>query len=240
MSKPHVGFQVREHRPWRLWLGIALVALLLVVAFLLGRAYQSYELEELRLVRDAMEARIAELEQRNGSLVKKNAKLEGISKIEHDAYQKSKNSLVQLQQEMVKLKEEIVFYQGIVSPEQLALGINIQAFELEQKGDRRFRYKLVLSKRGKGGKSIKGDFEFLLRGTLDGEETSFGLEKLKQDYQESDVVFSFRYFQPFAGELLLPEQFKAQEIQLKVNSKTRKIKDFSETISWDQALAGGE
>lgn len=241
MSKAHLGFQVREHNPWRIWLGVGLVILLMVIMFLMGRAYQSHELKELKLASEAMEARISELEQRNSTLVIKNAQLDGVSKIEHDAYEKSNKSLVKLQKEILELKEELVFYQGIVSPEELALGVNIQSFELSQKNDKGlYAYKLVLTKRGKSNQVVKGGLDLLVKGSLNGEQQDLAMKNIKQEFHENDVKFSFRYFQVFEGQLLLPDQFEPSDIELAINPTTRKIKDFSETIPWVQALAGGD
>jgi cell division protein FtsB len=241
MSKAHLGFQVREKNPWRLWLGIALSLLLLVIMFLLGRAYQSYELSQLKLVEEAMVARISELEQRNESLVKKNAHLGGISKIEHDAYEKSNQSLVKLQRDLLELKEELVFYQGIVSPEELALGVNIQSFELTRKNNNGlYAYKLVLTKRGKSNQVIKGSMDFRVKGTQQGESKALTLENIKQEFDRKDEKFSFRYFQVFEGELLLPDSFEPSDIELEIKPTTRKIKNFTESITWVQALTGGD
>jgi len=240
VSKTHVGFQVRQHNPWRLWLGISLVVVLLMIMFLIGRTYQSFELTQLRLQQEVMESRIAELEQRNISLVKDNAQLKGISKIEHDAYELARQSEVMLQRDLLELKEQLVFYQGIVSPEQMTLGINLQSLDLNKKNDfGLYSYKLVLSKRGKSDKFVKGDFEILIKGQQNDEAVDISLEKLKSDYRTSDVDFSFRYFQMFEGDLQLPEKFEPYDIQLKINPKTKKIKPFTESISWAQALSGG-
>lgn len=241
MSKAHLGFQVREHNPWRLWLGIALVLLFLVVMFLLGRAYQGYELSQLKLVKATLEANIEELELRNSSLVTKNAQLESASRIEHDAYVKANDSLVSLQKEILALKEELVFYQGIVSPEQLALGINIQSFELSEKNTKGlYHYKLVLTKRGKSNSVVKGDIDFQVKGLQQGASKQLSLENLKADFSKNDVKFGFRYFQIFEGELAIPEKFEPEDIELVIKPTTRKIKNFSETISWVQAVAGGD
>ncbi len=240
MSKAHGGFQVRQHNPWRLWLIVGLVLMLLLVMFLFGRAYQSYEVTQLKLQRQTLQARIEELESRNAQLVKTNAKLESDSRIEHDAYTRSKDSLLALQKKLLEMKEQLVFYQGIVSPEQLALGVNIQSFELTRKNDLGlYSYKLVLSKRGKSNKLVKGRFDFLVKGQQNEKSLDLPLKQLKQDYTDKDTRFSFRYFQVFEGELMLPEKFEPYDIQLKINPTTKKIKSFTETISWAQAVSGG-
>ncbi len=240
MSKVHGGFLVRQHNPWRLWLIASLVLLLLLITFMLGRAYQSHQLTQLELQRQTLQARIEELESRNAKLVKTNARLESNSRIEHDAYTRSKDSLLALQKKLLEMKQQLVFYQGIVSPERLALGINIQSFELTRKNDLGlYSYKLVLSKRGKSSTLVKGRFDLLVKGQRQEKPLDLPLKQLKQDYADKDTKFSFRYFQIFEGELMLPEKFEPYDIQIEINPTTKKIKSFTETISWAQAVSGG-
>ena len=94
MRKLHRGFQVRQYKPWKVWLGIALLILLMGMFFYLGREYQSYELNHLLLERETLVIRIDELENRNHKLVQKNAHLQGGSKIERDAYELANQELV--------------------------------------------------------------------------------------------------------------------------------------------------
>ncbi len=240
MTKPHLGFKVHQYNPLRLWLALAVLVLLLVVMFLLGRAYQSYELQQLLQVEQSLLARIDELEQRNEQLVARNAQLARSSKIENDAYEEAKQSLVKLQQDMLDMQEQLVFYQGIVSPEELAFGVNVQSFELLKKNDiGLYSYKLVLTKRGKSNQFVKGRINMLVKGEQDGKQVDLAIKTIKQDYKDKDVKFSFRYFQVFEGDMLLPDSFDPYDIELQVKPTTKKIKNFTETILWVDALTGG-
>jgi len=240
MNKTHTGFQVRQHNPLRLWVGLGVLLLLLVIVFFLGRAYQSYELSQLKIIRQTLESRVSELEERNATLVRKNAQLSSDSKIERDAYERVNESLVSLQREILEQKEQLVFYQGIVSPEKLALGINIQSIELGKKNDLGlYSYKLVLTKRGKSSRYVKGSFNLVVKGDINGEHKNLDMAEVKQNFDKGDTAFSFRYFQVFEGDILLPENFEPYDIELEIKPTTRKIKNFSETISWTQALSGG-
>ena len=93
MSRLHKGFRVKQHKPWKLWIGICLVLLLFWAFFTMGEAYQSYQLMQLDMEKATLLSRIEELESRNHNLVKKNAQLDGSSKIEHDAYQQAGRTL---------------------------------------------------------------------------------------------------------------------------------------------------
>ena len=79
-----------------------MVALLLWLFFILGQAYQSYELSYFKSERNALVSQIDELESRNHRLVKKNAQLSSTTRIEHDAYVRANLEFIKLQQELLK------------------------------------------------------------------------------------------------------------------------------------------
>ena len=129
----------------------------LAVSFYLGRNYQSYELEHVLLERETLVTRIDELQSRNHKLVQENAHLEGGSKIEREAYEHANQELIRLQQELLAQKEELVFYRGIVSPSNTALGVNLQSFEVRKKNSQnQYSYKMILTKSGKSTKKVSG------------------------------------------------------------------------------------
>ncbi len=241
MSGAHSGFQISHYSPIRLWLGGALIIVALIIVFMLGRAYQAFELSQIKLIRQTLESRIEDLENRNATLVRQNAQLASDRRIEHDAYEKVNEELVALQKELLQQKEQLVFYQGIVSPEELALGINIQSFELNKKNNLGlYSFKLVLTKRGDSNQFVKGTVDISVRGQTDGIAKDLAMSEAIQNFSDQDAKFSFRYFQVFEGEILIPDKFEPYDIALEVKPSTRKIKNFSETISWTQALVGGD
>jgi len=241
VTEVHGGFLVRQHRPWRLWLSLIVVVALLLVMFLLGRAWQGYELERLRLSREVLQNRVAELELRNRQLVQRNAQLESSSRVEGDAYDQARQTLVALQKEILDLKEQLVFYQGIVSPEELALGVRIQSFALRPRNDMGlYAYKLVLTKQGKSDTVLKGRVELRIMGARDGRQQALPLKQVKPDFTDKDSRFSFRYFQVFEGAVQIPDNFDPYEVIIEVKPTTRKVKAFTRSIPWSKALSGGE
>ena len=238
MNQLHRGFQVRQHNPWKMWLGLGLILFLLWGFFTLGNLYQSYELTHLELERETLLSQINELETRNYNLVQKNAQLEGSSRVEHDAYLLANDTLVNLQRQMLEQKEELAFYQGIVSPKDAALGVNIQSFELKSKTNQNeFSYKLVLTKRGEGNIKVRGASRVTIRGENNGSVSELVLTDIVLDKQSKDDEFSFRYFQVFAGDISLPDNFIPYEVEIRINPKTKKVKSFTETILWATALS---
>jgi hypothetical protein len=208
--------------------------------FYLGEGYQAYELDRLQLERETLMSRIAELENRNHNLVQKNAHLEGSSKIERDAYELANQELVRLQQELLAQKEELVFYQGIVSPKDSALGVNLQSFEMRKKNSQnQYSYKMILTKSGKSTKKVKGGTNVLIRGEQDGNVSEFKISDLELEKPVKGTKFSFRYFQVFEGDIALPDGFVPFEVEIGIKPTTKKVKSFSETISWARVLSEG-
>ena len=208
--------------------------------FYLGEGYQAYELDRLKLERETLISRIEELESRNHNLVQKNAHLEGTSKIERDAYELANQELVKLQQELLKQKEELVFYQGIVSPKDAALGVNLQSFEMRKKNNQnQYSYKMILTKNGKSTKKVRGGTSVLIRGENGGSVSEYKISDLALEKPAKDTKFSFRYFQVFEGDIALPDGFEPFEVEIGVKPTTKKVKSFSETISWTRVLSEG-
>ncbi len=183
-------------------------------------------------------SRIEELESRNHSLVKKNAQLEGSSKIENLAYQQAAKSLAKLQRENLAQKEELVFYQGIVSPENAALGVNLQSFEVRRKNNQNtLSYKLVLTKQGKISRKLKGSVMIAILGEDDSGAKELKLADIRLENPGKATKFEFKYFQVFEGNIVIPEKFTPYEVEIGIKPTTKKVKSFSETISWARVMS---
>jgi len=233
VSRLHGGFQVRHYKPWKMWLGLFFIVGLLAVFFGLGRAYQSYELKRVLLERETLLSKISEIEARNYNLVQKNAQLAGSSRIERDANLEANQNLVELQQELLAQKEELVFYQGIVSPRNAAFGINLQSFEVKEKiNQNQHNYKMVLTKRGESNQKLRGSVKVIIRGEDDGKMREIKLTDIKLDNPGKAIKFDFKYFQVLQGDIQFPEKFTPYEVEISIISTTKKVKSINETISW--------
>ena len=212
----------------------------LAVSFYLGRNYQSYELEHVLLERETLVTRIDELQSRNHKLVQENAHLEGGSKIEREAYEHANQELIRLQQELLAQKEELVFYRGIVSPSNTALGVNLQSFEVRKKNSQnQYSYKMILTKSGKSTKKVSGGTKVVIRGESNGSVSELKLTDLLLENSSKGTKFAFRYFQVFEGDISLPDGFEPFEVKIGIVPTTKKVKAFSETISWTEVLSEG-
>lgn len=236
----HRGFLVHQRRPIKAWIVALMIVATMAMFFFVGQGYQSYELDHVKLEREALQARVAELEDRTRRLVQENAHLAGMARVERDAYELANEELARLQQELLKQKEELVFYQGIVSPGDTSLGVNLQSFEVRKRNiGNQYSYKLILTKRGKSTNKVAGGADVIIRGEDQNGLAEHRIADLDLEKAGKDTKFAFRYFQVFEGNIALPEGFEPYEVEIGIKPTTKKVKSFSETISWAQLLSEG-
>ena len=214
-----------------LLLGLVIVSAYLV--FELGRIKAGYDIVEAANDRQAYEDIIAELEDEVGGLKQEVALLETHRDIDHESYKEVESSLSSLQAKIVEQQDALAFYRGIVSPADSKPGLRVQRLTLTR-GDeeRQFNVRLVLVQSMKHDRKVSGNVRMSVQGSQDGEETSYELAELLPDNTDSGWPFSFRYFQNFNRQLLLPNGFTPRQIRVEVRSKTRSIADVEVSFDW--------
>ena len=214
-----------------LLLGLVIVSAYLV--FELGRIKAGYDIVEAANDRQAYEDIIAELEDEVGGLKQEVALLETHRDIDHESYKEVESSLSSLQAKIVEQQDALAFYRGIVSPADGKPGLRVQRLTLTR-GDeeRQFNVRLVLVQSMKHDRKVSGNVSMSVQGSQDGEETSYELAELLPDNTDSGWPFSFRYFQNFNRQLLLPNGFTPRQIRVEVRSKTRSIADVEASFDW--------
>ena len=84
-------------------------------------------------------------------------------------------------------------------------------------------------------RSVKGRVDFSLEGAQDGVATTYKLEQLLPEDGSGSWPFAFRYFQDFDRELILPDGFMPEKINVEVVSNTKSIASVKQSFDW---LAG--
>jgi cell division protein FtsB len=216
----------------RVLVGVLIVAVgYLVYEF--GRIQANYNVVAASKERKAFEGTIGSLEAEIVSLKEQIALLETHRDIDREAYREVEASLVTLQAKIQEQTDAIAFYRGIVSPEDGAAGLKVQDLRLTR-GQEEHRYivRLVLVQSLKHDRKVSGDVNLSVEGELEGSTVSYGFEQLLPDEASSNWPFSFRYFQDFDREIVLPDGFTPERITIEVRSKTRSIDSIEESYSW--------
>ena len=65
------------------------------------------------------------------------------------------------------------------------------------------------------------------------------MKDLALENKGKDTKFAFRYFQVFEGDIALPAGFEPFEVEIGIKPSSKKVKSFTETISWARVLTEG-
>ena len=203
------------------------------LTFEFGRIQADYNVVDAAQERQEDQDRIKELQKQITALNQEIALLETHRDIDREAYKDVETSLANLQEKIQEQRDAIAFYRGIISPADGQRGLRVQDLRLSKgKDDRQYYIRLVLVQVMQHDRSVKGEVNFSLEGAQDGVATTYKLEKLIPDDETSNWPFSFRYFQNFDRQLVLPEGFLPERINIEVMSRTKSIASVKQSFLW--------
>jgi hypothetical protein len=213
-----------------------LVLLAIVAGYLVfeyGRISAGYNTIDAANERAAFEAEIVARDDRIAELEQEVALLETHRGIDREAYTEVEGSLLELQAKIQEQRDAIAFYRGIVSPADGRPGLRIQDFRLTRGAEERhFNLRLVLVQAMKHDRKVSGDVTLTVEGSEDGVAATYPLTDLLPAEATSDWPFSFRYFQDFDRQIILPDGFTPERVNVEVRSRTRSITSIEESFAW--------
>ncbi len=227
-----------------LWLGsLGLIVVLVLAGFWFsyeyGRSVAGYDasvagqqMGQLQQQLQQATAKIAEM-QHQAAMLERNSKIDG------DASRELKISLDKAQSEVMELKKELAFYKSIVTPEQTKRAVAIQTIQLQADGEGGYRYRIMVSQRGRNDRFVRGVLKVGIKGSRDGAETVIPLQNVSKQAKKS-LKFGFKYFQNFEGTLKLPADFVPESMRVQVKPRSKKIDAVDETFAWTDLTAGGK
>lgn len=209
---------------------------ILVGAYLIfefGRIQANYNIVDAIAQQQEYAGTIDGLEKQIVELKQEIALLETHREIDREAYKVVEVNLTDMQRKIQEQQDAITFYRGIVSPKDGGRGLRVQDLKLTRgKEERHYNVRLVLIQVMQHDRSVKGEVAFSLEGAQDGVATTYTLEQLLPDDGDNNWSFSFRYFQDFERELILPDGFMPEKINIEVVSRTKSISSLKESFDW--------
>ncbi|MBT8136958.1 MAG: hypothetical protein KJO54_08110 [Gammaproteobacteria bacterium] len=226
---------VKPHRPRRVRVMWALLVLGALVGGFLLLEYGQYRggFNRGAMTRDIeqLNNEIAALTAENDRLRERIALLETSLQVDHEAYNQVEDTLADLQQEIQKQREELAFYRGIVSPPD-ATGLQIREFQLSAgPQNSRYRVRLVLVQASKHDRRVSGVVSLTVDGAENGAPVTYALAELMPQ-EGKPLDFSFRYFQDLERDLVLPEHFVPDRVNVEVNPRGRGAKVIRQSYDW--------
>lgn len=222
---------------WSVRLGIVLAVLLGgYLTFELGRIQAGYNIADALAEKGELERRIDALEANIAAQKETIALLETHRDIDRAAYRDVEASLADLQQKIQEQRDAIEFYRGIISPADGGRGLRVQDLKLEKGAEEGlYNLRLVLVQVKQHDRSVKGEVAFSVEGDQDGSAHTYELSDLLPADADSAWPFSFRYFQNFDRQLMLPDGFKPERINIEVKSRTKSVASVKQSFLWDSS-----
>jgi hypothetical protein len=184
------------------------------------------ELEDLRERRLLSETALAQLSQQ---LVHQRQS----ARIDRAAAEQVRTEMVVSENSMAALREEIVFYRGLMSPTTSEHGLGIRSFQLfPGNGPRRFQFELVMQQLAVSHKLLKGALHLSVAGRSLQEPAVLPLEALSAATADGRINFSFKYFERIKGEIELPQGFEPEGVDISVRTWGRPVQRLEKSYPW--------
>lgn len=182
-----------------------------------GRLHAGYNRLEAARERNDLTGRIAALEEEGAVLREEVIKLETLRKTDQEAYKAIDEGFRSLQDKIQEQREAIAFYRGIISPADSSSGLRVQDFQvLRGAEESRYRLRLVLVQVKQHHQRVSGTVRLSVDGARGGEAVTIPFGQLAAEDDDARWAFSFRYFQDFERELVLPEGFEPDRVNVEL------------------------
>ncbi len=215
------------------WLRISLLLLIILATGWYGYQMGGAGLPRgLAVFKPSLEDKVRLLEEEREELRRELAIANQTAQIDQEAIRAIKGQIKRLQDERLKMEEELAFLRGIVSTDSAAKALRIQKFKLsagQAEGD--FSYAFTVSQAINSGLVAKGKIEITLAGSQDGRNVNLGLEKIAVDKKSSHKM-RFRFFQNVEGMLKIPTGFKPVKLIINVKPESKKLDSVTKSFDW--------
>ena len=228
---------VVPHRPWRsisLTLGAFCVAVFLAVAGIYyGYTRGTKENISVRIERDQLSTNINILQAQMEILQQDFVNVEQASLVDRQALVEVQDMLVDLREINAQLEEDVLFYRQIMSPENDESGLAIGQLDLRAtEEENRIRYRIELKQFADNENVITGYANVNILGMQNGNEVSFPLRSVAPEQSQLDIRLQFRYFQNIEGELIIPDDFVPETVQILAVSQGEDSKTIQKNFVW--------
>ncbi len=192
-----------------------------------------YSLLDQRRIRATLEEQLTAERSVSDELRRQLAIAETAGEIDRATYSQVESTLGELQAKIQAQEEELVFYRGIVSPQDGVAGLRIQSLEvLPSDGEGRYLLRLLLVQAIVHSRRVSGAVKLQLEGMQDGQTVSFDAAELAAPGEPYDMAYEFRYFQGLETELVLPGSFEPQRVAVEIWPSEARAERINQTFDW--------
>jgi hypothetical protein len=220
-------------------LSAAVVLAAAYLMFELGRYRAGFAVLDHRRDVAALEGQLQQEQEAAEELKRQLAIAQTSGEIDRETYARVEANLSDLQARIQAQEEELVFYRGIVSPQDGVAGLRIQGVEaLPGDAERRYLLRLVLVQAIVHSRRVSGSVKVQLEGIKDGQIAAFDAAELAVAESGYDMDYEFRYFQGLETEVALPLGFEPMRINVEIWPNEARAERTTESFEWSAVVDG--
>jgi hypothetical protein len=229
---------VVPYRPGRRFLLVCLLALGVgtsaVGGFMFGYMNTLRIQQSGQATQQELNEQLIGVETENSDLRRQVAILDRSSVMDQRAIEEVQETIVGLRDRIAQLEQDIVYYRQVVSAETEDTGLIISQLDIDATREaNRYRYKLVLRQQDADGDTfLTGHVNINLVGSRGEEQQILPLRDLSAEQDQLNIRLRFKYFQNIEGELVLPEGFVPDRLQIAAVSVEPVEKSINQSFSW--------
>ena len=222
-SKQYRSVVVREEpgrRPKQVGLGILLLVVATLSAYWLGGQQLREGFGQLSVERDELVATLAQTEQQLQEVTQQLTNTKIGAEVDRGAVDEVRTTIREQKEQINALTEEISFYKGLMAPTERERGLGVRSWEVFTGTDsQRLQFKLVLQQLALKHAVLTGSVSVVLVAkqlNTEGvqQEQRYHLSTLSEQVSDQKIKLRFKYFQSIEGELILPEDFTPERVEI--------------------------
>lgn len=235
-SKP-TRLVVVPYRPYlRLWITLGTVVAVLVTgvaSYLIGKSQGMALGTNIIAERDALRSELAVKIVEADDLSQQVANLRLAGEVDRASSEGVRSQVIELKEKIAGLEQDITFYRNLMAPNENQRGLTIGSVDVISTGvPRRYNFKVVVQQFATNHQVLNGSLRITIVG-YDGEVARrVPLKDLSEQIDQEDIRLRFRYFQNIEGQLVLPEGFEPERIELVATSTGQNGATVEKKFGW--------
>lgn len=232
------SYRVVRHNPSKgFWaVGLPLLAILLLIAAGGAGYYLGLHLGSSRSAPDpvSVDRKAAQKAKESDSEMRKQLESALLgAEVDRKSLEGVRSEVAELKTQMAALQEENQFYRNLMSPAGSQRGLAFGAVEIvDTERPRAFRFKVVMQQLGTNQQQLTGTLSFNLVGRQAGQRVVLPLKDVSTDVDATNIRLKFKYFQNIEGDLVLPEGFEPERIELEARSSQPNVTKIEKRFGW--------
>ena len=229
---------VVPYRPGRRFVLVCLLVLSIgasaIGSFMFGYSNTLRSQQSEQATQQELSEQLIGAETENSELRRQVAILDRSSVMDQRATEEVQATIIGLRDRVAQLEQDIVYYRQVVSAETEDTGLIISQLDIDAtRESNRYRYKLVLRQQdADGDTSLIGHVNINLVGSQGEEQQILSLRDLSAEQDQLNIRLRFKYFQNIEGELVLPDNFVPDRLQVAAVSVEPVEKSINQNFSW--------